>query len=269
MRRLKFVLLEKGEIDTIGAMAKKEGVSFSRGVSVVIKDHVRSVILAASNKIKEDEKPSRPIDGGDSTGAGNPLRLGFPYRSEIERVIREKDLVVTVGEVLSHYDMCGWSDKSANPLRVGLLKGVLELDREKRVAVDSQKMKSKAAMDRYWIGERKKAQDRIDVRNEESDRNLEKQLGLKPPQPVELAIPSKKEMEDCIAEHEYIISADEVIAHYGNTGWRNQYGGPIGNKWRKGVGGLNRGKKSRLEADRKRVDDDMRWQEKGETPLEE
>ena len=55
-------------------------------------------------------------------------------------------------------------------------------------------------------------------------------------------IPSYKEIEEYIGLKGLGITADEVIAHYGKSGWRKKNGGFIGSKWRSGVGGLNRGK---------------------------
>ena len=58
-------------------------------------------------------------------------------------------------------------------------------------------------------------------------------------------IPSYKEIEDHIDLKRLSVTADEVIAHYGKSGWRKKNGDFIGNKWRSGVGGLNRGKSIR------------------------
>ena len=153
------MLLEKGEIDTIGAMAKKQGVSFSRGVSMVIKDHVRSVILAASNKVVAEAAPGKPPDGGSGM-------IGLPG-----------------------------------------LKGV-----------------GAVAGQAPW-----------------------------PPSPV----PSRKEIEEYIIEKGMIITADEVILYYGGSGWTAKSGKPVGFLWRKGVAGLNRGKKARLEAERARINPEL------------
>ena len=97
MRRIKLVLLEEKEIETISAIAKRRNIGFSGGVSVLVKDFVKEVLIKAGHRAVVDREgfPVGGIAGIASVGA---IGLGHSAHEYIDIAEINARFGVTKGE---------------------------------------------------------------------------------------------------------------------------------------------------------------------------